>query len=343
MVSIDAALARIKREWAALLEVEHIEAVCRAVGLKWRRRVLDPVTTTLVFFLQVLHRNTAMTNLPRLAGRRFTAGAYCQARQRLPLEALQRLLRESGTPLRAAAGTMSAAAWRGQRIFLLDGSSCSMPDTRALQRRYGQPGGQARGCGFPVAHLLLLVEADTGLILDVHVGPLRTHDLRAAAELHPYLQARDILLADRGFCSYGHVAALWRQGVWVVFRLHQRLQLSHPAPEPTLEQLIRFGPRDALALWHKPRRCPLTMRPADFAALPETLIVRLVEYSVRRAGYRTRQVRLLTTLLDPQRHSVAALAELYGLRWQIETDFRHLKQTLGLDVLRCRTPDIVEK
>jgi hypothetical protein len=357
MVSIHAALLRIKDDWRAVLAESHIERVCREAGLKWRKRVLDPVTTILVFFLQVLHRNTAITNLPRLAGKRFTPAAYCQARRRLPLTALRRLLLESGAPLRVSdesTSPPSPALWRGHRVFLLDASSCSMPDTPSLQKRFGQPGGQKKGCGFPVAHLLMLVDAHSGLILDVLISPLRTHDLRRAAELHPHLQAGDVAVADRAYGSYAHVATLHRQGVFVVFRLHQKLRTDRlrqfPRARsgrrkqwPAFELLGTFGPGDRLVLWNKPVPPPQTMPPDRYAALPADLIVRIVQYTITRPGYRTRRVTLLTTLLDPQTYPAEALAELYGRRWQIELNFRHLKQTLGLDVLHCKTPDGVEK
>lgn len=357
MVSIDAALSRIKDEWRAVLTESHIEGVCREAGLKWRKRVLDPVTTILVFFLQVLHRNAAIASLPRLAGKRFTPGAYCQARRRVPLAALRRLLHESGAPLRMAdedTSQCNTALWHGHRVFLLDASNCSMPDTPSLQKRFGQPGGQKKGCGFPVANLLMLVDAHSGLVLDVLISPLRTHDLRRAAELHPHLRAGDIAVADRAFCSYGHVATLHQQGAWVVFRMHQRLQTNRltrldraaekrSGRRPTFEFMSDLGPNDQLLMWNKPAAVPQTMTPEQYAALPACLVGRIVGYAIKRPGYRTRCVTLLTTLLNPQSYPAEALAELYGRRWQIEVNFRHLKQTLGLDVLHCKTPDGVEK
>lgn len=381
MVSIHAALSRIKDDWRNLLSVSHLEVICRESEMAWRKRVLDPATTILIFFLQILHRNTAISNLSRLAGVVFTPGAYCQARQRLPLAALRRLLNETGMPLRKSAGgggrsggarsgsTRSGAArsgaarsdgalWLGHRVFLIDASSCSMPDTPALQKKFSQPGGQKKGCGFPVANLLMLVDAYSGLILDVLISPLRTHDLRRAAELHPHLRADDLALGDRAFCSYGHVAQLSKEGVFAIFRLHQRLRddglrkfkkrgTKNRRGNPTFELLEVFDSRrqsrDQLVMWHKPVQAPTTMTAEQHAALPATLVVRLVRYAVRWPGFRTRHVKLLTTLLDPKAYPAEALAELYGRRWQIEVNFRHLKQTLGLDVVHCKSVAGVEK
>ena len=76
--------------------------------------------------------------------------------------------------------TEDAGRWHGHRTFLIDGSSFSMPDTPELQRHFGQPGGQAPGCGFPVAKILALFHAGTGMLLDVIAAPLRSHEMRTS-------------------------------------------------------------------------------------------------------------------------------------------------------------------
>ena len=352
MVSIQRVLAQIKDDWTRVLSEAHVARVCREAGATWRCRTLTPVVTVYVFFLQVLHGNTAMTNLPRLSGQRFTPAAYCQARQRLPLAALRQLLRETGVPLQAPAD--SAARWCGHRTWLVDGSSCALPDTPALQKHFGQPGEQKPGCGFPVAHLLVLFDAASGRLLDVLVSPLRTHDLRRVAELHCHLQPGDVLLGDRGFCSYAHLALLWQQGVFVVFRLHQKQLVdfrphrsaARPGREhgpPRSTWLARCGHPAQLVLWPRPQNVSRTMTPAQHAALPEYVVVRELRYRVQTPAFRTRQVTLVTTLLDPDRYPAAALAELYRRRWQVETNLRYLKQTLGLAVLKSHTVAGVEK
>jgi hypothetical protein len=352
MVSIRRVLAQIKDDWTRYLTEEHLTRVCREVGATWRNRTLNPVTTLYVFLLQVLHGNTAMTNLPRLSGKRFTPAAYCQARQRLPLAALRRLLAETGIPLKSRPSGESA--WHGHRTWLIDGSSCSMPDTPALQKHFGQPTGQRKGCGFPVAHLLVLFEAASGRLLDVRVSSWRLHDLTRVAELHPHLQAGDVLVADRGLCSYAHLALLRQQGVQVVLRM-KRSQIVDFRPHrpaarsardlgrPRSTWLARCGYHDQLVLWHRPETIARSMTPAQHAALPPYVAVRELRYRVHTAGFRTRDVTLAATLLDPQAYPAAELATLYRQRWQVETNLRDLKQTLGLAVLKSQTVAGVEK
>ena len=150
-------------------------------GYPWRARLLDPVTTVHLFLLQILHGNTAWSHLPHLAAQRFTAAAFCQARIRLPLVVWQRLLRRTATVCEQT--THDEGRWRGHRTCLLDGSSFSMPDTPELQEYGGQPSGQRPGCGFPVAHLLALLHAGTGFLLEVLAAPWHTHDMAQVASL----------------------------------------------------------------------------------------------------------------------------------------------------------------
>ena len=353
------AVRQIKSDVARALEPGLIVRLCREVGHRWRYRQLDPVTTIHGFLLQVLHGNTACSHVPHLLGKNVSAEAYGLARMRLPLALFERLLSEVCRGLESC--VEESVRWLGHRVWMIDGSSCSMPDTPELQEAFGQSGQQARGCGFPVAHLLTLFHAGTGLLLRVAVAPLHTHDLAQAPQLHKDLKPGDVLLADRGFCSYAHLALLLRANLHAVFRLHQRQLVSFrkgrmhvpPQPYPPLSGDVRGLPRSRWLRWlgrldqqveyFRPPQRPRWMSADDYAALPPSIVVRELRYQVRAAGCRTRQVTLITTLLDPERYSATALAELYGQRWQIETNLRHLKQTLGMDVLRTKTVEGVHK
>src|SRR5215475_1951090 len=194
--SILSAVEQIKADVAQFLKPELIRKVCEAVGHVWRERILDPVTTVHLFVLQILHGNTACPQVPRLGAVRCTGEAYCQARQRLPLDVLRYLLRALSQHL-GGSTLLGDGRWHGHRTFLVDGSSASMPDTLALQKAFGQPGAQKPGCGFPVMHLLALFHATTGFLLNVIAAPLRTHDMSQVDQVHPDLEAGDMVVGDR--------------------------------------------------------------------------------------------------------------------------------------------------
>jgi hypothetical protein len=353
---IDSALRRLRQDLRPYLDEADVADLCKSLGHRWRRDArLSPYATLLWFVIQVLHGNTALTHITLKARRAFSESAYCQARARLPLAVVRAALR---FVIRALVPrTEAEGRWRGHRTFLVDGSSFSMPDAPELQRHFGQPGNQAAGCGFPVAKLLALFHAGTGLLLDVVAAPLRTHDMSQVDGVHPTLQPGDVLVGDRGFCSFPHLALLLGRGVHAVFRVHQKPLVDFtpgrphtaprdtkaPAGRPRSRWLRGLGACDQVVEWLKPAARPAWMTAEQFARLPEAIAVRELRYEVGRRGFRTRRVTLVTTLLDAAAYPAEALAELYGTRWRVEGYLRDLKQTMKMDALRCRTVDGVLK
>jgi hypothetical protein len=350
--NITTILQRFTGEWARLLQPEAILAVCREIGyMAWRDRVLTPVTTMHLFLLQILHGNTACSHLPHLSGLRFTAAAYCQARARLPLRFFDLLLERFSSAVQRSA--LDDGRWHGHRTVLVDGSGCSMPDTPALQDAFGQSTEQRPGCGFPVAHLLGLFHAGTGVLLKLVVAPLLTHDLAQVQAVHPSLQPGDVLVADRGLCSYAHLALLAQADLHAVLRVGARQIVDFTPGRPFVRPSVRRTPAvkgiprsrwltalvvdDQLVTWLKPKTCPSWLAREALAALPEALVLREVRDHISTPGFRTRQIILVTTLLDAEVYRVADLADLYRQRWQIETSLAHLKTTMQMDVLHCKT------
>jgi DDE family transposase len=343
-------VAQFKQSWQRELEDEAIERACREAGHKWRDRKLNPVTTVRMFLLQILFGNAACDFVPHLAGKRVTGASYCEARGRLPLAALQALLTSCTT--RMAECVRDTGRWLGHRLFLIDGCHFSMPDTQELRDYFGQPAGQKQGCGFPVAHWLALVHFGTGLIQKAIVSRVNSHDLRSVPQVHPELEADDVVVGDRAFCSFGHLALLLARAVHGIFRAHQKLlidftpQRPHAGPKrrrkgqpqrPLSRWIKSLGAEDQLVEWFRPAAVPAWMTAEAWAALPQTLTLRELRYTIDRPGFRVRSVTLVTTLLDPQIYTKEELARAYGLRWHIETCFGHLKTTMRMDVLRCQT------
>jgi hypothetical protein len=234
-------LQRFTGEWAALLQPDAILAVCGEIGYTgWRDRVLTPVTTMQLFLLQILHGNAACSHLPHLSGLRFTAAAYCQARARLPLRFFDLLLERFNRAVQRSA--VDDGRWHGHRTFLVDGSSCSMPDMPALQDAFGQSTEQRPGCGFPVAHLLGLFHAGTGILLKLVRAPFLTHDLAHVQAVHSSVQEGDVLGADRGLCSYAHLALLVQAGVHAVLRVWARQIVDFTPGRPFVMPGVRRTP-----------------------------------------------------------------------------------------------------
>ena len=346
-LTIPQIVRQFKADVAKALSPEMIVKICGYLGYTCRERILNPVVTVHAFLTQILHGNIACTAVSRLVGISFTAGAFCTARKRLPVALFTELLERVCDGLFPEIET--AGRWRGHRTWSLDGSSFSMSDTPALAGHFGYPPGQAKGCGFPVAHMLALFHAGTGLLQRVVAAPLRTSDLRYVATMHPELAEGDVLLADRGFASYGHLALLFLRQIHAVFRCHQKQIVSfrvgrkHTGQRnarkgmPRSRYVCRLGRRDQVVEYSKPVDKPAWMDATTWARLPATLLVRELRFHTPEPGYRTRVITLVTTLLDPDAYPATELAQLYLSRWQIEVNFRHLKTTMGMEILHCQS------
>jgi hypothetical protein len=353
MLSIPQALKRIKGNTAEFLPEATLKTLCRDLQLPFRNRLLTPLVTTHLFLRQILEGNKPVPELQRITKLPFSCSAYCDARQRLPLAFCQRLHHAVIGHCRPYSAADRDALWCGRhRVFFLDGSSFSMPDTPELRDEFGQPGGQAEGCGFPTAHLLVQFDAHHGYIHRIIPSPLRTHDMAHAAFMHKDLRPGDIVGGDRAFCSYAHLALLQQRSLFGLFRAHQRqiicFQARRPhvgpgrakpgqAGMPRSRWLKRLGRDDQLVEYFKPAECPEWLDPKAYAALPAAVVVRELRVKVKTPGCRVQILTLVTTLLDRRRYSKRALAKLYEQRWGVEVNLKHLKQGLGLDVLRCET------
>jgi putative transposase len=323
MADIQRTLAQIRREpFADFALSDHINQLCQQCQHVWRDRLLTPMMTLRLFVLQILHGNTAITALRQLSGIAFAAASYCEARQRLPLQMVQSLLTWFSESAAAIGLGRATPPLPGQRVLIVDSSSFSMSDTPTLREHFGLPAGVKESVGYPVAKLLGLLDAATGMFQQLLALPLFRHDVRDLVQFNPLLSAGDILLGDRAFCSFAHLALMQMRGVFGCFRLHHR----------------RDQTRQGLQHWKRSdTQRPIWMSLGQFKELPAVLAVRLVSFAIRRRGYRTRRVIVATTLLDQTRWTDEQIAELYRQRWQIETCFNHLKTTLKMNVLKCQT------
>ena len=326
--------------FAQHLPADRVLDTFRDLGGAYRPRVYTPATTLWAFLHQCLDPDhSCQQAVDRLLAYRAArgladcsddTGAYCKARARLPEQLLRELVRQSGR----SAAPPPAGLWKGRHVKVVDGTGLSMPDTPANQREYPQPADITPGVGFPLLRLVVVFSLATGLVLEAAMGPRRgagTSEVFLFRGIDGVLGPGDVLLGDRNFSSFWEVARALRRGADVVVR---RNGGRRPVPFG--------GGHDRREGWRKPAR-PAWMTPEEYASYPEWLRLRAVRVRVRRRGFRTRQVVLVTTLLDKAAYPARDLAELYRRRWQAELNLRSLKVVLRMDVLRGQSPDIVRK
>lgn len=356
----------LKDKALAFLQPAFIATIAASLGFSWRNTILALPNLVAFFARQIAGGNLSMPELARKAGSIFTPEAFCTARGKLPIGLLRGLLErlcELGPEHLSSAGQ---GLWKGHRLWHMDGSGISMPDTPELQKRFGQSGQQKPGCGFPVAHVLCLFDAASGLLRDMIVSPLRTHDMADASKLHKHFQKGDILIADRAFESFVHLALLLAAGLHAILPAHQGRQVDFrrkrrtrkrrkgksPASrrsgrsKPPLydrEVLRKCGPLDQIVRWRKPVGKPKWMTREAFDALPQTIEVRELRRLVLFPDGRRRQITLVTTLTDERRYPPEDLVQVLKGRWSVEVNLRHLKTTMKMDVLRSKTAAGVER
>jgi Transposase DDE domain len=329
-----------------VLSEDVVSRVLTAIESFWIDRIYSPLVTLWVFLGQVLSADhSCRAAVARLIAHRVArgqspcsaqTGAYCQARKRLPEKCFSDVARQTGRALEDSVDPRWL--WKRRRVYIYDGSSVSMPDTPENQAAYPQPVVQKPGLGFPLARIAAVFSLACGAVLEMGVcryagegqselGMLRT--------LWDAFRRGDVMLADRLMCAWKEMVMLKQRGVDCVCRF-----TSHRKADFRRGQ--RLGPGDHIVRWDKPTK-PRSIDRATYDALPEFLMVRECRVRVDQPGFRVKTLVVATTLLDPDEFTRDDLAQLYRARWNAELDLRSLKQTLQMDVLRCKTPELVRK
>ena len=264
------------------------------------------------------------------------SGAYCKARAKLPESFLCRLTLQVGVAVERQAP--DAWRWHNRRVLLADGCEVSMPDTPSNQKAYPQLRNQKAGLGFPRLRLVVLLAFATAGLVGAALGPVKgkgTGETELFRRLLGQVESGDVVVADRYYCTWWLVALLLRCGADVCFRLHQLRHYDFRTGR-------QLGAGDHVVSWPKPAR-PAWMDEETYRALPESLEVREIRVVVNQPGFRVRQFVVATTLTDAQEYAKEDIADLYHQRWHVELDIRAVKQTLKMDILSCKTPEMVRK
>jgi Transposase DDE domain len=312
-------------------------------GVKYRDRLFSPVTTIWGFLSQVLSEDHGCRDtVSRIIAHRAASGlapcspntaSYCNARSRLPTCVLRSLAKRTAQQLQD--GVPQGWKWNGRRVFIADGTHVSMPDTQENQASYPQPEAQRPGIGFPLARLAVLLSLATGTCHDLAIAPYAgkgTGETTLPRQMYDTLQPGDVVLADALFDDYFIACELRQRGIDLVARAqYQRVGT----------QTIESRPDGDIILWHRPNK-PRGMSGEQYRTYPKTLLMRQVSVDARDKDNRVEQFKVVTTILDASIDG-GQIGELYERRWEGEVDIRSIKSTMKMDVLRCKTPEMVRK
>jgi len=337
--------------FADVLPAERIQALFDEEGVSFgegENDVYTPAITLWAFLSQVLFKGEQRSCVAAVArvmvllvalGKKpcsNNTGDYCRARAKLSEKALERLTCE------LADGCESQVPddwlWHGRHVHLVDGTTVSMPDTDANQAAYPQNPEQKEGLGFPIIRMVVLLSLATAMLSGMALAPYQgkgTGELALLRRLLDRFKQGDILLADSLYCTYFMIAFLQERGIDFVVRLHQRRSAD-------FQRGRRLGKEDHVVTWARPIK-PNWMDQATYDRMPESIEVREVRVRVNQPGFRVESFVVVSSLIDHEGCSKADLAVLYRRRWLVELDIRAIKINLDIDVLRCRTPEMIRK
>lgn len=314
-------------------------------GAMSRRRIFSKENTFWAFFSQVLDADGGCKEVIRklqsyasIKGVKVpssSTAAYCAARKKLDEQMLTNMLEHTAGKLEEMTGTCLV---NNRRVIVVDGTGVSMPDTSANQEIWPQPASQKTGCGFPIARICACFSLKSGALLSYALGNKKNHELPLFRQQWNIFKRGDIMLGDKGFCSYFDIANLKEQGVDSVVTLARRVPIS------AANSLKRLGPDDLLITWPRPVYNPkLSYSIDEWAKLPEDLPLRQIKVTVKYPGFRTQKFYIVTTLIDAVQYPAEEIAGLYFKRWDVELFLRDIKTTMGMDILRCQTPEMIRK
>lgn len=347
MSSLDAVRARFVRNeglpFADILTEESIQDVLHEHGVRYRDRVFNPVTTIWGFLSQVLSEDHSCRDaVSRIIAHRVAndhtvcspnTASYCKARSRIITNVLSTLARQTAQELQT--GVDRQWKWHGRSVFIVDGSHVSMPDTPENQAVYPQPPNQKPELGFPLARITVLLSLATGACHDLAIASYQgkgTGETNLFRRMYDTLKPGDVVVADALFDDY-----------FIVWELNQRnIDLVARAQyERTGSRLLETSPEGDLLVWQRPNK-PRGMTGAQYRAYPKSLAMRQVTVDARDKNNRARQFKVVTTILERSIDG-KQIGDLFERRWEGEVDLRSIKSTMQMDILRCKTPDMVHK
>jgi hypothetical protein len=314
-------------------------------GVMSRRRLFSKENTFWAFLSQILDADggckevirklQAYASIKGLKVPSSSTASYCTARTKLNEQMLLDILDHTADRLQNMPET---GLLNNRRVIVVDGTGVTMPDTAENQEVWPQSASQKQGCGFPSARICACFSLESGALLSYALGNKKSHELLHFRQQWDTFKEGDIFLGDKGFCSYYDQASLKKKGIDSVITLARR------APVRAARSLKILSPNDLLIAWPRPKHTAKLSYSRDvWEELPEELPLRQIRVRVKHPGFRTQGFYIITTLLDAEQYPAEELAELYFKRWDVELFFRDIKTTMGMDILRCRTPSMIQK
>ena len=348
--NLQKARKRLEEEPLGFEKALSMELVTEALAeskTEYRERKLPPWLTLWAFMAQMIRGYTSCSDAVAQIIKWYVqrgqqpcspdTGHYCEARKRLSLDFLRVLFRRQYEA--ATKDVPRAWKWCGKHeVKVVDGTTFRMADSKANRADFLPDRESSPGTRYPLLRAVGMFSLTLGLLEDFAYGPYEgkgTGENSLLLKLLGWLNPGDVLLADKYYCSYQNVHRVLARGAHFV--------VKHFGYRTSLRLCKKLGSGDAIYYWQRPKRAKKNLSADDFAALPEEILIRIVKVRVKSRGFRVKQFDVATTLLDAKEYPASAIADLFFRRWRIELFLDDIKTSLGLVMLRCKSPEMIAK
>jgi len=301
-----------------------------------RNRIYTQEKTLSMFVSQSINQDGSCQNVvSKLALNRddktsISTSGYCKARNRLSVSTIKNLTKDIA--LKNEKKIDNNWRYRDKNVYLIDGTTLTMPDTEKNQKEYPQSKSQKEGLGFPICRIVSIMSLATGLMIDANIGKYSGKETGEQALLRPMLhnfKKGDIVLADAMYSTYTLLAYMIEKEIDIVF-----VQNGARSRKIDFTKGEILNSNDHIITIKAPKSIPTWMSDEEIKTLPKTIRIREINISGKI---------LITTMLCPRKTTVIAIKNLYKERWNIEVDFRNIKSTLDLHSFKCKSPEMVIK
>lgn len=314
---------------------------CRQEEYDYRCRLMTPIMIVLHMITAAIWPEESFNaawqlawssfsaSFPQMAGQSPLRGSVAKARKRLPLAVWQRLTHWICQQTQQYSASMDK--WRGHRIVLIDGTCLTLPDEPELRKDFPPPKGNHGYGRYPLARMVCVSLARTMTVVNYRIGRYRQDENTLLTPMLKTLRKGDLLVADRHFAGANLYHNYMANGLEYLTRAHQKLKISR------LKRLYEYNENDFVA---KLKIADLYRRRNP--ELPKYITARFIKVTASIRG-KSREIWLVTSLLDAAQYPADEIAELYLQRWRIETLFRQFKVDFSSDQLRSKSVDAISK
>lgn len=322
--------------WSNLIYKQKLTPYIEKYSQDNRNRIYTTTQTLSMFLSQAFNKdnscqkvvNENALNLKSTCS--ISTSAYCKARKRLDESMIKDMTKELS--ISNEKKVINKWKYKNKNVYLIDGTTLTMPDTILNQTKYPQPKSQKKGLGFPICRVVAIISLATGCIVNAKMGTYigkGASEQTLLREMLSSFKKGDILIADAFYSTYSLLEYVIEHELNIIF-----VQNGARSKTTDFTKGEYLGENDHIIKIKKGHQKPNWLTLENFKKQAKEIRIRELKVGGKI---------LITTMLCNKETPAKVIQNLYKKRWQIEVDFRNIKSTLGLKYLTCKTPKMAIK